>query len=98
MTDGNSDLLICRCEEVTREEVLKAIEAGARTLWQVRRRTRLGMGLCQGRSCQRLVARIIADALQVPMEEVLTPSYRPPLRPVPLESLCSGDYLDLERL
>ncbi|MFC2023610.1 (2Fe-2S)-binding protein [Chloroflexota bacterium] len=96
MSDADSELLICRCEEVTKEEVLEAIEAGARTLWQVRRRTRLGMGLCQGRSCQRLAARIIADVLQTPIEEVLTPSYRPPVRPASLEALCSGEYLDLE--
>lgn len=98
MSNGDGDVLICRCEEVTKEEVLAAIEMGAQTLWQVRRRTRLGMGLCQGRSCQRLVARILADAIQVPMEEVLMPSYRPPVQPVPLETLCSGEYLDLDRL
>jgi len=98
MSCGDSDLLICRCEEVTKGEVLQAIEGGAHTLWQVRRRTRLGMGTCQGRSCQRLVARIIADSLQAPIETVLTPSYRAPFQPVPLETLCSGEYLDLENL
>lgn len=54
------------------------------------------MGLCQGRSCQRLVTRILANALLVPAEQVLIPSYRPSLHPVALETLCSGETLDLE--
>jgi NAD(P)H-nitrite reductase large subunit len=98
MSDGNSELLICRCEEVTRQEILRAIELGAHTLWQVRRMTRAGMGLCQGRSCQRLAAGILAEEVGAALDQVLLPSYRPPVQPVPLEALCSGEYLDLEHL
>lgn len=98
MSDGDCDLLICRCEEVTRQEILRAIAQGARTLWQVRRTTRAGMGLCQGRSCQRLAAGILAEEVGAAIDQVLMPSYRPPMQPVPLEALCSGEYLDLEQL
>jgi len=91
----DNDLVICRCEEVTKGDILKAIQMGAHTMWQVRRLTRAGMGLCQGCSCQRLVARLIADTLKLPIEEVLTPSYRPPIRPTPLDTLCSGERIEM---
>ena len=90
MSDNGNDLLICRCEEVTKGEILQAIEMGARSLWQVRRLTRAGMGLCQGRSCELLAAAILAEALDRPIEEVLTPSYRPPLSPVLVDILAGG--------
>ena len=43
-----NDIIICRCQEVTRQEILDAIEQGATTVDGVKRRTRAGMGLCQG--------------------------------------------------
>jgi len=97
MAEADSHLLICRCEEVTEEEILNAIDEGAHSLWQVRRRTRQGMGLCEGRSCQRLAARLLAATLGVPIEEVLTPAYRPPVGPVSLSTLSSDEYIDLEK-
>jgi NAD(P)H-nitrite reductase large subunit len=94
MSECDSDVVICRCEEVSKKEIIKAIQEGAHTMWQLRRMTRAGMGLCQGCSCQRLVARLLADTLQLPIEEVMTPSYRPPARPVPLDTLCSGERVE----
>jgi NAD(P)H-nitrite reductase large subunit len=95
MSDKDDDLVICRCEEVTRGEILQAIEMGARTLWQIRRLTRAGMGLCQGRSCEQLAAAILAEALEQPIEEVLKPSYRPPLSPIQVDILGSGERIEL---
>ena len=54
------DIIICRCQEVTRQEILDAIADGATTVDGVKRRTRAGMGLCQGKTCERLVQKIIA--------------------------------------
>jgi NAD(P)H-nitrite reductase large subunit len=96
MSEHDADLVICRCEEVTVREIMEAIEMGAHSMWQVRRMTRAGMGLCQGSSCQQLVARLLANSLQLPIEKVMTPSYRPPVRPVPLDTLCSGERVELE--
>ena len=58
-----NDIIICRCQEVTRQEILDAIEQGATTVDGVKRRTRAGMGLCQGKTCERLVAKIISQAV-----------------------------------
>ena len=39
------ELIICRCQEVTQEEILQAIADGATTVDGVKRRTRACMGL-----------------------------------------------------
>ena len=76
------DVIICRCQEVTRQEIIDAISDGATTVDGVKRRTRAGMGLCQGKTCERLVARIIAEQTGRPMSEILPPKSRIPVRPV----------------
>jgi NAD(P)H-nitrite reductase large subunit len=83
-------LIICRCREVTEEEIRSAIEDGATTLAGVKRRTHAGMGLCQGKSCSRLVSRLIADQAGIPMSRIEPPSSRPPVRPVSLKLLSLG--------
>jgi len=85
------DLLICRCEEVTLKEILEAIKEGVRTVDEIKRRTRAGMGLCQGKTCFRLIARILAEQTGQPIEEVLPPTSRPPVRPVALGILASTE-------
>ena len=78
----DKDIIICRCQEVSRQEILDAIADGALTVDGVKRRTRAGMGLCQGKTCERLVARIIAEQTGRPMAEILPPKSRIPVRPV----------------
>ena len=78
----DNDIIICRCQEVTRQEILDAIADGAVTVDGVKRRTRAGMGLCQGKTCQRLVAKLIAEQTDRPMAEILPPTSRMPVRPV----------------
>jgi NAD(P)H-nitrite reductase large subunit len=86
-----ADTLMCRCEEITEAEVLEAIRAGARTLADVKRRTRAGMGLCQGKTCQRLVARLLARELGCSPGSIAPPSARPPMRPLPLAAFLEEE-------
>lgn len=85
------DVVICRCEEVTEQEIRAAIRAGARTIDAVKRLTRAGMGLCQGRTCSSLVADLIREEMRVPMEEILPPKKRLPLRPLEISLLVQQD-------
>ena len=78
------DRVICRCEEVTEEEIIRAIREGARTVSEVKRRTRAGMGMCQGKICSRLIASIILRETNLRPEEVFDLTKRPPVRPIPL--------------
>jgi len=92
--DGN--LIICRCEEVSKGEILEAMEMGAETLNEVKRVTRAGMGLCQGRICRRLVMQIYGQTMGKKPEEIQPTTYRPPVRPLTIETLASGvESMDL---
>ncbi|MEW6308826.1 MAG: (2Fe-2S)-binding protein, partial [Bacillota bacterium] len=83
-----ADCVVCRCEEVTAGEVRAAVRAGADTLNGVKRRTRAGMGLCGGRTCARLAARLIAAETGRPLAEIGPASARPPVRPLPVAVLA----------
>ena len=86
-----NDIIICRCQEVTMQEILDAIEQGATTVDGVKRRTRAGMGLCQGKTCERLVAKIISQETGIPMEQILPQTKRMPVRPVKIGILGGSE-------
>lgn len=85
----NPDMIICRCEEITLKEIIQAIAAGARSVNEVKRRTRAGMGLCQGRSCSRLVRKLIAQYTGQKLGNINPGTFRPPVRPLSLSTLAS---------
>lgn len=64
--------LVCRCEQVTEAEIREAIRrpVGARTLDAVKRRTRAGMGRCQGGFCSPRVLEILAEELGIDPTQV----------------------------
>jgi len=82
--------IICRCEDVTREEIQKLIAEGAHTLDEIKRLKRCGMGPCQGRTCQPLIARELAAATGQKLEEIKPPTFRPPVVPLKLGVLAEG--------
>ena len=64
MTHDGDRTIVCECEGVTVGEIRYAINhLGARTLDDIRRRTRLGMGQCQGRKCACRAAEVMAYLL-----------------------------------
>lgn len=44
----DDDIIVCRCEEITKGEIRRAIYDGMYTVNEVKRYIRPGMGLCQG--------------------------------------------------
>ena len=64
--------LVCRCEQVTEAEIRAAIRrpVGARTIDAVKRRTRAGMGRCQGGFCSPRVLEILSEELHIAPTEV----------------------------
>ena len=81
-------MLVCRCEEVTKGEVRKAVHDGIFTIEEMRRYLRSGMGLCQGQTCGKLVKGIIARELSVAPDQVEPASARAPMRPMEMEILA----------
>ena len=86
----SDDLVICRCEEITRAEIKEAIRNGMRTLNGVKRITRAGMGLCQGQTCQRLVAQILTEELGLSAAEIDPTTARGPVRPLRFEVFANS--------
>ena len=64
--------VICRCESITEGEILDAIHRtpGARSIDGIKRRTRAGMGRCQGGFCSPRVLEILSRELGIPPEEI----------------------------
>lgn len=64
--------IVCRCEQITEGEIIRALRENppARDIDGVKRRTRAGMGRCQGGFCQPQVAELIANELGVSLSEV----------------------------
>ena len=70
--DPNYGEIICRCETVTRAEILKAIHnpLGVHTVTGIKNRTRATMGRCQGGYCETRITQMIEEELGIPETEV----------------------------
>ncbi|MBC7080893.1 MAG: (2Fe-2S)-binding protein [Thermoplasmatales archaeon] len=74
--------IVCRCEDVSEEEIVDAIEKyDCETLDELKHLLRIGMGHCQGRTCLIIAARILVSKKGKKIEEII-PSFRPPDEPV----------------
>jgi thioredoxin reductase len=58
---------------------------------QIKRLTRVGMGPCQGRRCREQVAMLLAEHSGTSLAELPLPTYRAPVRPLPLSVLWPRD-------
>lgn len=76
----NGEHIICRCEKVTEEEIIDALNRGikVKSIEGIKRRTRAGMGRCQGNYCGPRVRAIIARELNISEDEVLKKENRLP--------------------
>lgn len=64
--------IVCRCEGVSEGEIRAAVTTNPKALDidSVKRRTRSGMGRCQGGFCMPYVMRIISEETGIPMEKI----------------------------
>ena len=84
----DDDMLVCRCEEVTKGEIRQAVNAGMFTIEEIRRYLRSGMGLCQGQTCGKLVKGIVARELKLAPDAVEPAVARAPKRPIEMRILA----------
>ncbi len=86
------DTVICRCEDITLKELKEAAKSAGPNINELKRLSRAGMGLCQGRICCTAVAEILAKLTGTTPEKLgfLTP--RPPLRPVTFGQLANNNF------
>jgi hypothetical protein len=81
-------VLVCRCEDVTLEELEHALQLGYRDIESLKRYTGFATGWCQGKWCLSLCARLLAERGGDPGQGI-TP--RPPFHPTPLATLAALD-------
>lgn len=85
------DVVVCRCEEITKAAIEEAIRNGCHDLDAVKRATRAGMGMCQSKSCTPVISRMIAQQTGVPAAEIKPFTKRAPLRPIAASALAEDE-------
>ena len=81
------DTIVCRCESITAGEIRQAIREGTMNLNDIKKRTRSGMGYCQGTNCQPAITAILAREFEADPAGIKMVTTRPPARPIPLKLL-----------
>ncbi|PWW28798.1 BFD-like [2Fe-2S] binding protein [Cytobacillus oceanisediminis] len=76
------EMIICRCEEVTYDQLYSTAAEHKCSARELKLRSRAGMGFCGGRTCRVVLDRIIENVIpEVKMSEIPL-KYQPPIRPV----------------
>ena len=81
-------LILCRCEDVTADDVAHAVAAGFQSLEEVKRYTGFGTGPCQGKECLVPVALAVARASGIPPTALRPFTARAPLAPTELKQFA----------
>ena len=70
--DPNYGQVVCRCENVTKAEILAAIHnpLGVSTMTGIKNRTRSMMGRCQGGYCQMRITELLEQELGLEPEDI----------------------------
>ncbi|MCM8772928.1 MAG: (2Fe-2S)-binding protein [Candidatus Omnitrophica bacterium] len=77
--------IICRCKEITEEEIVEVIKRGIVDVDGIKRVLGAGMGLCQGKTCSSLIIKIINRETNIPIEKIKQQTSRAPVRPIPIK-------------
>jgi NADPH-dependent 2,4-dienoyl-CoA reductase/sulfur reductase-like enzyme len=85
----SGDTIVCRCEEVTAQQVVDNVRIGCAGPNQLKSFLRCGMGPCQGRMCGLTVTELIAQTRGVTPAEIGYYRLRPPVKPIALAELAS---------
>ncbi len=83
----HNDVLICRCESVTYQEVSKYLDEPWSSASGLKAETRVGMGTCQGKQCGYALSRVCSELIGN-SGDVFT-NTRIPLRPIPVSALIA---------
>jgi thioredoxin reductase/bacterioferritin-associated ferredoxin len=88
-TAPTGDVVVCRCENITSQQIRHAVESGYQDINQVKSHLRCGMGPCQGRTCASTLTSLVCGVLNRSPTELDGLRIRPPLKPISLGELAS---------
>jgi bacterioferritin-associated ferredoxin len=89
MRIASGETIVCRCEEVTAQQIVDTVKLGCTGPNQMKSFLRCGMGPCQGRLCGLTVTELIARERGVSPEEVGHYRLRFPVKPITLGELAA---------
>jgi glycine/D-amino acid oxidase-like deaminating enzyme/Pyruvate/2-oxoacid:ferredoxin oxidoreductase delta subunit/bacterioferritin-associated ferredoxin len=84
------DAYVCRCEEVKMKDILSAIKQGYKSINEIKRITRAGMGACRGLSCTSLIEGLLKKEFKFSPKDILQVKqkrrtiFRPPIKRITL--------------
>lgn len=82
---------ICSCEMVNAGTIRSAVQHGAASINDVKRRTRAGMGSCRGVNCLATIAHLLHADGSVAYDNIEPMTARPPARSISLGQLAALD-------
>ena len=85
---SKEDIIICRCNDVTLEEIEDLIDMGVTNIEMIRRLAKTGIGPCQGRSCLPMLVDILVRKTGKTPEQFGFPATRAPIMPVQIGVLA----------
>lgn len=83
--------VVCRCEDLTEEDIIQAIEEGYDDIESLKRYTGATTGPCQGKGCLMHIIRILSQKTGKSFEEIGVTTQRQPVNPVPIYALVEGE-------
>lgn len=86
------DVIICRCEEVSLEDLEAAAEKYNCSARELKLRTRAGMGFCGGRTCRPAVDKVLTSMTNEHPTNAIPLKVAPPVRPLSLTDLGGTNY------
>jgi thioredoxin reductase len=82
---------LARSESMCARSLDTLLEDGPANPDQIKRLTRAGMGVCQGRRCRDQVAMLLAIEADQPFGTIPLATHRAPVRPLPLKIMAQWD-------
>jgi bacterioferritin-associated ferredoxin len=90
MSSDEENTIVCRCEDITLKEIRDLIAHGFKTMDELKRISKCGMGPCQARTCRQIVMREVAGATGKDIREVEVSTFRPPAENIKLGILAQA--------
>lgn len=79
-----SEVIICRCRDVTEGDIREAIRNGYNTIELLKRKTKIATGTCGGRTCLPMARAILARETGKCIDQIPLPRQRSPIAPYPI--------------
>lgn len=80
--------IVCRCSDVTLEEIRQKIREGYTSIDELRRIIRIGMGPCQGKTCIPIILKEISNITGKPISKLNPGTYRPTTTGIKLQQIA----------